>query len=38
VACGDCLLVNRAAFDNCAIICEACQHPFHPIESRDQVE
>jgi len=32
------ILVKRAVFDNCEIVCEACQHPFHPIESLDQVE
>jgi hypothetical protein len=32
------ILVNRAVLDNHEIICDACQHPFHPIESLDQAE
>jgi hypothetical protein len=32
------ILVNRAVLDNSEIICEACQHPFHAIESLDQTE
>ncbi len=32
------ILVNRAVLDNSAIICEACQHSFHPIDSLDQAE
>ncbi len=32
------ILVNRAVLDNSTIICEACQHPFHPIDSLDQAE
>jgi hypothetical protein len=32
------ILVNRAVLDNHEIVCEACQHPFHPIESLDQAE
>ena len=32
------ILVNYAVLDNHEIVCEACQHPFHPIESLDQVE
>jgi hypothetical protein len=32
------MLVNRAVFNSCAMICEARPHPFHPIEPLDQVE
>jgi hypothetical protein len=32
------ILVNRALLDNHEIICDACQHPFHLIESLDQTE
>ena len=32
------ILVKRAVLDQCEIICEACQHPFRPIESLDQME
>ena len=32
------ILVNRAVLDNSGIVCEACQHPFHPIDSLDQAD
>jgi hypothetical protein len=32
------ILINRAVLDNCEIVCEACQPPFHSIESLDQAE
>jgi hypothetical protein len=32
------ILVNRAVLDTHEIMCDACQHPFHPIESLDQAE
>jgi len=32
------ILVNRAVLDNSEIVCDACQHPFHPIDSLDQTD
>lgn len=32
------ILVNRAVLDNSEIVCDACRHPFHRIDSLDQAE
>ena len=32
------ITVKRTVLDKCEIVCEACQHPFHPIEPLDRAE
>jgi hypothetical protein len=32
------ILVSRSVLDNNEIICDTCQHPFHPIETLDQAD
>lgn len=32
------ILIKRAVLDQCEITCDACQHPFHLIETLDQLD